>query len=105
MSAFGKVGRVGGVGLLFDLEEEWVGSLLAAGVFEVDAVVAQADGAGADDLEGDVDRLILREEVAALGLQRAGVGRERGEDGFFFFGAKWREQWRVGAEEARVLGG
>ena len=41
---------------------------------QVDAVVAQADGAGADDLEGDVERRVLGEEVAALGLEALGVG-------------------------------
>ena len=52
---------------------------LGAVALHVDAVVAQADGAGADDLEGDIERGVLREEVAALGLQALGVGGERVE--------------------------
>ncbi len=100
-----QVGRPGRGCLLFDLEEERVGAGLAVGVLEVDAVVAQADGAGADDLEGDVDGRVLREEVAALGLEGRGVGRESGEDGRSFFGGQWREEWRVGAEAAGSLRG
>ncbi len=71
-----QVGRVGGVRLLLELQEERVGGAVA---LHVDDVVAQADGAGADDLERDVDRRVLGEEVAALGLQAFGVGGERVE--------------------------
>src|ERR1700722_20163095 len=51
-SGFVEVGGVGGGGLLLDLEEERV---LAAVALEVKAVVAEADGAGADHLEGDIE--------------------------------------------------
>ena len=56
-----QVGRVAGRSLLFDLDEQGV---FAAVALHVDAVVAQADGAGAHDLEGYIDRTVLREEVA-----------------------------------------
>ena len=72
-----EIGSVGGGGLFLDLEEEGVGGAVA---LEVDAVIAQADGAGADDLEGDVERRVLAEEVAALGLEALGVGAEGVED-------------------------
>jgi hypothetical protein len=45
---------------------------------------------------------VLREEVATLGLERAGVGAERGEDQRSFFGAEALEQRRVGDEDARA---
>ncbi len=107
--AFRKIGRVGGGGFFFDLQKEWVGAGGAGGAFEVDAVVAQADGAGADDLEGDVDGAVLLEEVTALGLEGAGVGGERGEDGFRLFGGDAFEQgWllteaAVAVDELREL--
>ena len=71
-----KVGCVGGGWLLLDLQEERVFGAIA---LHVDAVVAQANGAGADDLEGDIERGVLGEEVPALGLQALGIGGERVE--------------------------
>ena len=97
---FGKIGGVGGGGLFLDLEKERVGGLGAGDAFEVDTVVAQADGAGADYLERYVDRAILCEEMAAFGLQRAGVGAEGCEDGFGFFFRNGLQQRRLRAEAA-----
>lgn len=61
-----EVGSPGGADLLLDLQEERVFSFFclaafwaAAVAFEVDAEVAQTDGAGADDLEGDGERAEL----------------------------------------------
>src|SRR6202789_900778 len=102
--AFGQIGSVGGGRFLLDLEEERVGAVGAAEALEVDDVVAQADGAGADDFEGYVLRDVLLEEVAALGLGGAGVGAERGEDGGGFRGAETLEEWGFGAEDARLCG-
>jgi hypothetical protein len=62
----GDVGGVSGDGFLFDLDEEGV---FAAVAFEVDAVIAKADGAGADDLEGNVYDPVLGEEMTALRKQ------------------------------------
>ena len=74
--ALPQIGRVGGECLFFDLQEE---RILGAVALQVEAVVAQADRAGTDDLEGDVERGVLREEVAAFGLEGFCVGDERVE--------------------------
>ena len=102
--AFGQIGRVGRGGLFLDLEEERVDAVGAAEAFAVDDVVAQADGAGADDFEGDVLGGVLLEEVAALGLQGARVGTERGKDQGSFAGVETLEQRRVGVELAGGFG-
>lgn len=47
---------------------------------------------------------ILLEKVAALGLEGAGVGAERGEDGSGFGGAEALEEWWIGAEDAWLCG-
>ncbi len=73
----GEVGGVGGGRLFLDLQEERV---VGAVAFEIDAEVAQADGAGADDFEGDIDRGVLVEEVAAFGLETSAIDGEGGED-------------------------
>jgi len=86
---FGKVRGVGGEGFFFDLEEERVGGLGAGDAFKVDAIVAETDGAGADYFERYIDGAVLREEVAALGLQGAGVWAKGCEDGFGFFFGDW----------------
>ena len=101
LRAFGKIGGVGRGRLFLDLEEERVDAVGTAEAFEVDDVIAEGDGAGTDDLEGNVLRGVLREEVDALGLEGAGVGAEGGKDKGGFFGAEAVEQWRVGVEDAR----
>src|ERR1017187_7835140 len=72
-----EVRRVSGSDLLFDLQEERISAPVA---LHVNAVVAQTDGAGADDLEGDVERRVLYEEMSTLGLEALGIGGERVED-------------------------
>jgi hypothetical protein len=57
-------GRVGRSDFLLDLEEEGVARTVA---FEVDNVIAEADAAGADDLEANVDGAEEVEEMAAVG--------------------------------------
>ncbi len=96
----GEPAGVGGGGLFFDLEEEWVvvGGASEGCAFEVDAEVAEADGAGANDLEGDVDGCVLREEVTALGLEGVGVGGEGGEDEVTLRAGDAGEEWGCGAE-------
>jgi len=74
----GDKGGPGGGGFFLDLKEE---GIVGAVAFEVDAEVAQADGAGADDFEGDVDGAVLIEEVAAIGLEVFAIEREGVEDG------------------------
>jgi len=98
--SFGKVGGVGGGCFFFDLEEERVGGFGAGDAFEVDAVVAEADGAGANHLERYIDGAVLREEVAALRLQCSGVWREGCEDGFGFLCGDSFQQRRLRAEAA-----
>jgi hypothetical protein len=102
--AFGQIGSVGGGRLLLDLEEEGVGAVRAAEAFEVDDVVAQAHGAGADDFERYVLGNVLLKKVAALGLEGAGIGAERGKDGCGFSSAEALEEWRIGAKDARLDG-
>ena len=92
-----QVGRVAGGDLFLDLQEERV---LGAIALHEDAVVAQADGAGADDLEGDVERGVLREEVLALGLQALGVGGERVEHVAGGLAVNAGQVGRVGFEDA-----
>ncbi len=72
-----EIRRVGGECLFFDLQEE---RIFGAVALQVEAVVAQADRAGTDDLEGYIERSVLREEVAALRLEGFGVGGKRVED-------------------------
>ena len=96
-----EVRSVGGGDFLFDLKEERVTGTVA---LEVDAVVAEADGAGADDLEGDVERGVLGEEVLALGLQALGVGGEGVEDFAGDFGTDPGEVGRDGFEDAMRAG-
>ena len=85
--------------LFLDLQEERV---LGAVALHVDAVVAQADRAGADDLEGDVERGVLGEEVAAFGLEGFGVGGERVEDRAGKVAVDAGEDWVDGLEDARA---
>ena len=60
------------------MQKERVGGAVA---LEVDAVVAQAHGAGADDLEGHVHRAIEREQMLALRFEHLAIGAEGGEHG------------------------
>ena len=46
------------------------------GAFEVDAEVASADRASADDFEADIDGAVLLEEMAALRLERERIRNE-----------------------------
>lgn len=41
--AFRQIRSIGRSGLLFDLEEEWVGPVGAAEAFKVDDIIAKAD--------------------------------------------------------------
>ena len=96
----GHIAEIWGVGrerLFLDLQKERV---LGAVALHVDAVVAQADRAGADDLEGDVERGVLGEEVAALRLEGFGVGGERVEDRAGKIAMDAGEDWVDGFEDA-----
>jgi len=103
-----KIERVGGARLFFDLQKQrventgggrfgWRGMVRA---FKVDAVIARADGAGADDFEADVDGAVLVEKMSALGLERECIRDERGEDLLGFGSRDATEQWRNVAEVA-----
>ena len=75
----GKIRRVGGGCLLLDLKEERVAGPVA---FEVNAVIAQAQRAGTDDFESDVNRTVERQQMLALWLKSLAVGGERVDDLF-----------------------
>jgi len=94
-----KIRRVRGEHLLLDLQEEWV---LRPVALHVDAEVAQADGAGADDLERDIERGVLSEKVLALGLQALGVSGERVEDAARGLTVDAGEDGLNGLEDARA---
>ena len=96
-----EVGRPGGAGLLFDLEKK---RFCRAGAFEVDAVIAQADGAGADDFEGDGEWAELREKVAMLRQEALGVLGERGENLLLLLTLDGPEHGRFGTKLPAVGG-
>ena len=76
-----EIGRVGRGSFLLDLQKERVVGSVA---LEVDAVIAQADGAGSDHLEGHVDGAIEREQMLALRLEHFAIRFERFEHFFRF---------------------
>ena len=74
---FGKIGCVGRGQLLLNLEEERV---LHRASKHQDYVIASADAARANHSIPDIRRLVLREEMAALGLQRLDVRGQSSQD-------------------------
>src|SRR6185437_8421462 len=100
-STFGDVACISGGGLLLDLDKEWVRVRGARVALEIDDVVAQAHRAGADDLEGNVDRSVLRQKMLSLRLQRLRVLAERGENLACVCPGNTLQQRRQRAEAAR----
>lgn len=97
-----KVGSVGGDCFFLDLEEEWIAGAVA---LHVDDVVAEADRAGANYFECDVDRTVLSEEVATLGEQAVRVGSKRANDALGRSPGDAGKNGVDGLEDARWTGG
>src|SRR5271157_1011719 len=72
--AVGQIRRVGGFGLLLDLDEQRI--VNRPPEHEQD-VVTQAHAAGADHAEGDVLHLVLREEMGPFRQERLRVSAQR----------------------------
>ena len=92
-----EVRRIGRAGLFLYLEEERIVFTVA---FEIDEVIAQAHTAGANDLECDIDRHVLVEEVATLRQKAVAISGEAGKHGTRLRRRQRREQRRLFLEEA-----
>src|SRR6201997_4330636 len=84
----GEIRRIRRRSLLLDLQEE---RIVRAVALEIDAVIAQAYGAGANHFEGYVDGMIKREQVLTLQLEHFAIGAERIEDLFRFHAGNARQ--------------